>query len=642
MGINLSLTAATLALFNAVPLSPEKVNNTSTIELDYKTLSQGFLFSSELKLCYTVTDLLKIYPIVSNSIGRNNAEVNATFFKTWEQVENIDESKRLQIVSSSVKALGKNNTNGLVNIPGQSFGLPKNTSIPIIIINGVSLDNIKNKVFSLVDSGIALNTVQVTHIFTILKNTKITPLELEGIKNKELRSQLFTHLNMVPTSDEEFIRLLMYILTKSPMVIKNKTSIISIKQNIENNTVATQVLNLFNQYDKENGITKLAGSFNRYKPLYLAMRTSKIVRPTINKISKLSKKHHTPLYSPYLMGITHAISHGESIDFNKIDKSLNKLNTFKKVSLYNAFSYRYSDNKTIIYRIRNGKVFAKTITADLSGNKELKKVMDTILESIISDLKSKLDGKTFYIEDDVKFAMPTSGKQFIGGIPAGTILNTEGDLIFGVQWKNGKNVSVDLDLSLNNAFNRIGWNAHFKTASNDILYSGDKTSAPEPYGASELFYVKKDARETVYLVNLNFYNQDGNNYPAPYKLIFSESLPPKNFMGGYAMDASQIKFTIPQTIEENEILLGALLIENTQKTFVIDSLETAKRAIAKHRESSDLILNYICGTVNTRLYLNDLLTKAGATLITNKEKADFNLSLLTISNNTLLNLLTKE
>ena len=78
--------------------------------------------------------------------------------------------------------------------------------------------------------------------------------------------------------------------------------------------------------------------------------------------------------------------------------------------------------------------------------------------------KYSLNGKSFYLPSDVKYALPTSEKMFVGNIPTGTKFLGD-NLAVGIYWENEWG-ATDLDLSAINIDGKVGWNSSYNQNNN--------------------------------------------------------------------------------------------------------------------------------------------------------------------------------
>src|SRR5438874_2551824 len=111
-------------------------------------------------------------------------------------------------------------------------------------------------------------------------------------------------------------------------------------------------------------------------------------------------------------------------------------------------------------------------------------------------------------------------------------------MVAGIHWENQNHHRIDLDLSIMSPeVGKIGWNGSYRTADRSILFSGDLTDAPRPKGASELFYIGKEARG-VFIMFVNYFNYD-EKVEVPFKILVAHEKP-VNPQSHYTVDPNNI------------------------------------------------------------------------------------------------------
>ena len=86
----------------------------------------------------------------------------------------------------------------------------------------------------------------------------------------------------------------------------------------------------------ETELISLASVFNRYKSLFLAVKKLGKYNYVINKISKLSKKHHNhPFITPFWNKVL-----SETNNIELIQYKAKELYNFRLISLINTINYR--------------------------------------------------------------------------------------------------------------------------------------------------------------------------------------------------------------------------------------------------------------------------------------------------------------
>lgn len=418
-------------------------------------------------------------------------DLNKTFHKSWEIIR--DSSRFELLIHQIFHYFSTYGTNfkGEVYIPDEILNIPE-IKLKFVIIKVLPKQEIIGKCLNMLRSGMALKEETISDLLDILDDLDYKFTGSEGIKNKEAIVKLAEIYKIYPKEPSEFFRYAIYRATGETLLIKNQESIDAIKTSTFNPS------SLFKEY----GLEKMAEIFNRFKPLFLAFK-SKCPR-TINKIAKLSKTLHKPMVENPLSLVTSRFLNDKDINW------LNNATPFVLFKTISACHSRKNGQDNFLYRIRNGKSWVQL---------EHKEVNIEICEKnfafLINYMKSRFDfnKKTIYIPQNVKYALPTSEKMFVGNIPTGTTFC--GDrLAAGIYWENGWGAN-DIDLSGLNIDGKVGWNSSYNQR-NDLLYSGDMTDARN--GAVEYLWCKAGDIPTT-LVMSNVYNGEAD---CGYKIVIGE------------------------------------------------------------------------------------------------------------------------
>jgi hypothetical protein len=148
---------------------------------------------------------------------------------------------------------------------------------------------------------------------------------------------------------------------------------------------------------------------------------------------------------------------------------------------------------------------------------------DICTNQLKSILNNTYSGKVFYIPNTIEYAVPVSEKQMSDVLPYGTKVKLPKDanaICIGGHWFNSDTCRIDLDFHLNSVNGSFGWNSNYRSSENDILFSGDMTDAPKPYGAVEAFRISSKVKDT-YILSVNIYNTSGE---VPFDLLFTKDI----------------------------------------------------------------------------------------------------------------------
>jgi len=490
---------ATLRLFNGV-----HIDSVSTAKLPAETIETGIENGYALDPAITPTD--KIITTIQKIIGISARKANASFHKSWKKVRDtdMDQLVREQLVhyltTYGYDSKGKYSDN-TIYIPREQLSLPElKEDISLVFVKAMTTEDLKNAVLSLA-SGVALSKEVVRDIAAIINKHLLDTDVLSNIGNREVACHLYDATQR-PTDPVEYLRYMIFKLTGSTLVIKNERIITEIKE-------STGVDDLIDEAPADMG-----SIFYRYKPLFLAMKSVASNKAYFNKLRKNAVKMHKPLPVDYLNTITSQLSNGD-LDIELLQEKLEGASTFRKIRLAKALNYRTCSPKSITYTVRNGRGWATEF--EWNDDHTLTDALDVTLDSISNQLRSDVEDKDVYIPRGVNYALPATEKQFTGNFPSGSYIDIPEDMIVGIHWTNIGSDWIDIDLSLSNSSGKIGWDGGHRNERGSILFSGDNTSAPEPHGASELFYVSKAISEPMLLI-ANYYNYR-EDIPVPIRLM---------------------------------------------------------------------------------------------------------------------------
>jgi hypothetical protein len=346
------------------------------------------------------------------------------------------------------------------------------------------------------------------------------------------------------------------------------------------------------------GIEKASSIFLRFKSLWLAFKRgpgSQATR-TINRMSKLARKHHRPLPVDYLNAVTSL----DQIDYQQLRRALGKVNTFRKIRLLYALHTRLADGPFRMYRVRNGKSIAVAKPND--GHRYA--AWDTAFQIVWDDLAATLpvEGQTFLMSQGVHLALPATEKMFIGNLPVGTQVIIPDGLTVGIYWENDWGAR-DLDLSANGLY-RVGWNASYNTGG--VTYSGDVTNAPE--GATELLRFGKQL-PGAFLVNVNIYS---GNQESSYKLFVGQSA---RVEADHMLDPSQLFAEVKLTTVSRQQIAGLVQSHPKGNRFVFCNSGAGNFSVSSRTGAGQFGSRLaLADQWSDAPLLEDLLTAAGATV----------------------------
>jgi len=650
---------ATIKLFKSMPIKV-KQEKSPTKELLEKTIKKGFIFSPEVIYNYSNYD--ELIKLVEEVFGITSEKLNASFHKSWMKVKEADieqliveqvahylttygkedpiaylfqkehlENWKVDNLSEKILSLEDFDSNKIydkdyVYIPKEILEIPevKIDELKLVIIKGYTKQELKEKLLKLLNSGIALKEDTIKDLVDIALFVGITEKDIELIKNKEVKIMMYDYLNIMPTNPIEILRYAVYSATNETLLIKSKDLIEKIKES--NNLRAMRIFMVAD-------LKRLAEIFFRFKPLFLAFKTNNKLKTIINRIRKLANEYHRPMPEDYLNEITAKIKKGEKIDRDKFKSELKKVNIFRKIRLAYALKFRTKDVDSILYKIRNGKAYATDFSFRRKG--EAKRVLSIVLDSIVKDISKNVKGKKIYVPNYINYSLPATEKQFTGNFPSGTYVSIPNDMIVGIHWGNVKNNQIDLDLSLiSPTVGKIGWDSSYRNDDRNILFSGDITNAPK--GATELFYVKRQLKD-CFILFLNYYNYD-NEIKVPFKIIVAKEKP-EDFGQNYIVNPDNLISVIQSEISQKQKILGLLITTTNESKFYFAETSIGMSITSSDSEYAENSRKYLMSFYQNSIEFKDILLKAGAKLIADKDKSDINLSPENLEKDSILNLL---
>lgn len=495
---------------------------------------------------------------VSNFLKVQKTNPNSTFWKTWEDV--TSRSQEELFLYAAVHYLSTYGTAYSMPafVPNSDYeDLPFAELKPIL---PATLTELATECVSLLESGIALNENNVNMAVNFIidaANQENFKFNIDTIKNREAKIKLCSMLDIIPNDPVDYLRLLVYTITESTLLIKSKQVISLI-------TARMQYPQYYGGntdnigFDKLNDVqlAGLASIFYRFKPLFLAFRHNTEWRPVINKIRRLANTHHKPMK----IGIFESILDPKHTNADVVAALTKETNFWKLTRLYSYLAEEvYLTNKneayTKAYLIRNGKVFTRTFDADTTTQSDrnnsavirMALVFNRICE-LLKNYRIASGMSNVYLPENINLTVPTSEKQFIGEIPYGSYFDMALHNFVGVYWRNEWGTH-DYDLSyINMKGTRYGWNSYY--AGDGVVFSGDMTNAdPE---ATEMFYCAKEMPDGIFKLN-RFNGKEGSR-----ARIFFGQQKIKELSKSYMVNPASIKFKADIFPQDREAIIGGV------------------------------------------------------------------------------------
>jgi hypothetical protein len=590
--MNTNIINACLELFKVVPQS-ESVSNTPVVLIQH-----GVVIHPEAS---TYAKEIEAYLDLNTLRGE---DLNKSFHKSWQTILESTEEELIahQLVhyfsTYGLQSLGLYSED-TIYIPEEVLEVP--VKLGFKVIKAVSNEELINRCKSLLESGVALVQDTITKLLDILEVLEY-PLSNVECKNKEAKVLIIDRTGILPLTEDELFRYIYYKATGGlTLVVNSKES----KQLILGTGYEVPLLT-------DSQLMLLAQSYNRHKDLWLSMKIGNRANArTVNRIGKLSKKHHKPMKMDVLNSLT-------STEFSPqvVKDAASNAIVFRLIRAINAVRFYMEEKENRTYRIRNGKSYTKvkpTITED--------DLLFNYHEILLAELKSRLKVHSVYYPSNVDYALPVSEKAFVGNIPMGTIFTLpkkEEGFLIGIYWKGDY---IDLDLRGESLTESVGWNTTSK--GEGLLYSGDITSAPN--GATEWLYTRYVPE--VYDIKVNGYS--GAEIGYNFKVILGYGDKPDK---SYIIDSNKVVYELDLTLAQTQMSLGLLECEGDDLRFYLGGLGTGNSNVGRFTNLTSVMNKAIISKGKSSLRLSDLIPSVS------QEEAELNLSPSELTKDSLLSL----
>jgi hypothetical protein len=572
------------------------INNVSPITVNELAISKGYVVDPEC--CnQRVIDFLSSIP--------NN--YNTTFYAS---VADVIERNIFELLVDQV--LHYASTYGSMDtvspyIVNEHFGEESVVSIDFSdckVIKPITKTEIGIKVQDMLASGIALKGDTLDNLFSLIEEFNFQ-IDINVVKNIEAKMKLYSILNILPDSVDEFVRFMVYQITGETLLIKNFQMINKIAIKSHNQL---DMVNINNQMIRF-GLEELSSVFFRYKPLFLALRKQGVMmRRTTNKLRKLANKHH----KPFVPGYWETILTKKNFDVQELIAKSKTISNFKLVRLIKAIDVKSAGSASKFFLIRNGKTFIKE-NNDTNVPSSLLWMREIFMESLVNNLKEKNLGRV-KLSTNIRLAIPTSEKTYVGNIPFGSyIIPSKSNSIFGINWF-GDDGAQDLDLSyMNLNGSKIGWDSDYYSNEETIVYSGDMTRAnPE---ACEYMFCKQGLEDGVIYVNAYDAEPDSK-----YRFFVGQTNDDFT-VSEETPDQSMIDFSAPMTIT-GESCIGFYV----DGRIYFSDLNQGGGRVSRFTQKTKNMIQYFVDTKDAFVYWDEILTFAGCKIVTDDEECDVDLS----------------
>lgn len=622
---------AAIKLFHAV------VDTSHSASVNYKDmLNCGVILVTQHG---TLADLgTEAASFIKDTLGLKPVNWAQSFHKSWDKVATCSIE---QLISEQL--LNYFSTYGL-----ESRGLRSLNYVPV------------EKILTNLDEKPAIEAFTVVHVLSVeelqeklidyLKNTKaphrdavecvkaLLPLaagiKVDDVKSFEIKIMYCDLYNLVPTEAQDFLRFAVFKATNgtTTTLVKDDETIGVLKLFAR----TPLAVKMFESAD----ITSLSRSFYRFKPLFLAFKANEQLASVINKIRRLAVRNHQPVSGFTVSNLMNLLVQNRKSDAVEV---ISKADRRELIKLIN-FARQEISLQAHVYNIRNGKVFVKA-QSDSTPAPGYQKNVTWLHEVCLNRLKELINSTfsrtVFYIPEGIVYAAPVSEKQMLDTLPYGSRILLPKDakaLCISGHWFNRSEFErVDLDFHLESAIKSIGWNSNYRTSDNSILFSGDMTDAPKPYGAVESVRISRNVGSDVpYVLSVNDYTGYGD---IPYEILFTKDITSEcNF-------TSDVKELVSAVVNPANAIAPAIKLrmnglDNTIGYYFNDAFTICGGSIGGHRRIPDRelmtqALQAFVARYESIFTIEDAIALAGGTVVhqipVEGEYVDLRLSNLTAS-----------
>lgn len=545
--------------------------------------------------------------------GVGDAERNSAFWQDWQTIRQMsDFEMRVDQLLHYFSTYGLEMwgidavKEGYVYVPASIFH--QNHSTALKVITAVEPQELIDRCFAMLNSGMALSQDTVMDIINVLSECGYVITGDEEIANREAEVYFYDLSGKLPRQSTKLFRYLIFYFTAGQtMVIKDKKTLETIE------ALARPMPAL-----DEGHLIVLAESFNRYKDLWMAIKSAnKKNRPIVNRITKLSKVHHKPMKQNVLNSLTSRI-----YSVYEVQLAAENATIFQLVRVVNALRLRDAEPAGMVYRIRNSRIWT-TLTPPKPTGGQVKKYE----EILINEIQRRLLDVKVYIPNGVDYSIPTSEKSFVGNVPEGTILRfpKNGEvLLVGIHWDNE---DTDLDLRAESSDVSIGWNTSFRTRSRGIMHSGDMTRAPHPHGASEWLYFQD--LDATYNVKVNIFRA-GRGYDSTMKFMIGRSKT-TDVKNNHRMSPDDVLVSYTVHLDEKETYLGMVFADRNALCLYMGTATSGRGRVGRFNKYDDIQQDYAKLKIATALRLSDIVQT-----VTDPKDATVDLSLEKLSKDSFL------
>lgn len=559
--------------------------------------------------------------------GIDMANINSTFYKTFEEADSytFEEQRLLQAIHylSTYNDIEELKNHGDIFEP---LGLNTDllTQITPVLTTIEVVDSYKDLVEDiegLLSKGIALNQNEVIELCDVINDNEIY-IDINKIKNKDMLIVMAKKIHEVPEDPDLFASLLHYMFTNDLMYIKGKKELKNkVLMNCHGmdfnwnsyrshmtikNDIAFDIRNALQHYIDQYGIENLAKSYRPHKYLYLFIRKqaktkktkdTEIIVKIINKISYKNKSINVPKKNE--------IPLNKDMTDEQIDKLLKSMNIFQMVKMYNSAMERLSivDEDIQVYKIRNGKTFAKKLEAySVEDKQRYLKFIVRIEQELKDRYEEYFKNVNIVLPEMIHLAMPTTLKNSVGNIPSYSYvyIPEDANLKIGASWDK----QADIDIH-GQTFDgeHIGF---YGGGIDSISHSGDMTRLNEYGFAAEYFLVKNEAKKPL-MFSVSEYWRDCSVNNLNFKFIIAEDKGKKDTKR--IIDPEEIYFFTDIEFQNERSMNLGLIVKDENPKFIFN--KSSQFRMIPDDEINSRMVEPVLRKAKTSMMLEDFLKIVG-------------------------------
>lgn len=583
----------------------------------------GVIVLDESGNLYTKPICPLLRDLILGAFGNSNDQWYNSFHKSWEKVANspIETLIAEQLVHYfSTYGLESVGLSAHSYIPAEQLFVdldekPSIESFTVVRILPKEMCKTLATDYLLSLKSVNNNVTPPSSIRALLEFTEVDPEQLASFEVKCIAYDLFHKIPQEPT---DWLRYVIYKTTGSTLVIKSKELINALKR------VAT--LDIYFDGIKAE---KLATIFYRFKPLFLAMKHSKISDETkhkINVIRRLAKQYHKPIGNA--LTVQNLSKFASENNWNAVDQTISKANNRQLIKCLNwisatLYTQQHVNNReeaSAVYNIRNSKIYV-----DVNKSAKQRSYLHTLFEKLGNELvarfKNKFTGKTFMIPSYIDYAAPVSEKQMLDRYPFGTSITTPNTgFCTAICWNNiDSNIAshgygrVDLDYHLNSISSDYGWNSSYRSSSRDILFSGDMTDARN--SAAEAYKVSCNVTDPL-LASVHKFHPENEEVTFKFMLANTDKFKNSSGPNQAPIDVKDALFTpIEIKLEANDLSKTLGVFSEDKFYFYSGTLSSCRVPTKYSKLMPKIAINKLCNSMP----LKNILINGGATVINEDE-----------------------